>query len=394
MQGQDKFADFDLYQELVEAIYDASLDPTLWDAFIEKVAKATNAEMALLWFRDGRETSNEDSFHGYNLDPSWVKPYDEHYISLDPMAQTLMKASTPAEQFICSQDLISDQEMVKTEFYNDLLAPQKKAHCAASLVAKIDENFLYFGSMREKKAGNYERHDIALLQSLVPHLQRAYAITRKLRTLHNKLNTTEDMIDRLNVAVILVDASGKPINSNRKAKELLKDNDGLITRDGKLTTSIAEETSGLTKLINNASNPLTLPSDQVGAMKIIRKPPKEPLTVMVTPTRKRKKTTVFDPPSATAAIFIAEKEQQPELSETVLASIYDLSPAESRLAMELANGLSIDQIASKHHISPNTLRVQARSIFKKTGTSRQIDLIKLILSGPAIFSPSSYEQRD
>lgn len=62
----------------------------------------------------------------------------------------------------------------------------------------------------------------------------------------------------------------------------------------------------------------------------------------------------------------------------MLNGLFDLTPAEARLVQTLANGLTINQAAGDMDLSVTTLRTQLRSVFAKTGTSRQTELSRLI----------------
>ena len=69
----------------------------------------------------------------------------------------------------------------------------------------------------------------------------------------------------------------------------------------------------------------------------------------------------------------------------MLASLYKLSPAEAQLAAALASGANVTDYAEVRELSLNTVRTQLNQILAKTGTHRQAELVKLILTGPAIF---------
>ncbi len=86
-----------------------------------------------------------------------------------------------------------------------------------------------------------------------------------------------------------------------------------------------------------------------------------------------------------AAVFISAPNYPHAVSVESLKSLYDLTAAEANLVGELANGLSLDQIADKFDISRYTARDQLSSVFSKTGTRRQSELINLIRSSPTSF---------
>ncbi len=64
----------------------------------------------------------------------------------------------------------------------------------------------------------------------------------------------------------------------------------------------------------------------------------------------------------------------------LVGPFFDLTPAESIVLERLVYGLSLQEIATTLGTSRNTVRNQLQVIFEKTGTNRQSDLIRLVLS--------------
>jgi DNA-binding CsgD family transcriptional regulator len=62
----------------------------------------------------------------------------------------------------------------------------------------------------------------------------------------------------------------------------------------------------------------------------------------------------------------------------LLGALFAFTPAEMRLAVALARGLDLQSIAQTHKTTVGTLRVHLKSIFEKTNTSRQAELILLL----------------
>jgi DNA-binding CsgD family transcriptional regulator len=63
---------------------------------------------------------------------------------------------------------------------------------------------------------------------------------------------------------------------------------------------------------------------------------------------------------------------------------YGLTPAEARLAVALANGDSLKEIAEATGNRVGTLRTHLKHVFAKTGTRRQAELVRLVLRGSEI----------
>jgi DNA-binding CsgD family transcriptional regulator len=70
------------------------------------------------------------------------------------------------------------------------------------------------------------------------------------------------------------------------------------------------------------------------------------------------------------------------LSGQQLVQLFRLSPAEARLARALALGKTPEEFATECELSMATVRTQLRKVFEKTGTARQAELMKLLVSVP------------
>jgi DNA-binding CsgD family transcriptional regulator len=85
-----------------------------------------------------------------------------------------------------------------------------------------------------------------------------------------------------------------------------------------------------------------------------------------------------------ALILITDLDSRPELLGKRLAELFGLTPAEACLAVALAGGKRLEDVAEERGVRMPTLRTQLRAILDKTGTRRQADLMRLIVGLPAV----------
>jgi DNA-binding CsgD family transcriptional regulator len=73
----------------------------------------------------------------------------------------------------------------------------------------------------------------------------------------------------------------------------------------------------------------------------------------------------------------------------LVQSLFDLTPAEARVARSLASGKTVEDIATDGGISPNTIRTHVRGVLEKTGCNRQVDIVALLtaISATRLTSP-------
>lgn len=79
------------------------------------------------------------------------------------------------------------------------------------------------------------------------------------------------------------------------------------------------------------------------------------------------------------AMFIFESNLNNEKSSADVARIFNLTKAEAKLTLAIANGMTASEYSLEHGISINTAYSQIKDILAKTGTKRQAELIKLVL---------------
>lgn len=80
----------------------------------------------------------------------------------------------------------------------------------------------------------------------------------------------------------------------------------------------------------------------------------------------------------TVALILLDMEDCPLPDPELLRDIFLFTPAEVRLASRLSCGESLEDIAGKLGLSLGTVRVQLKSLFLKTGTRRQGELVALL----------------
>ncbi len=191
-----------------------------------------------------------------------------------------------------------------------------------------------------------------------------------------------DVLNRLADAVILLNRADEPIFVNRRAQQMLRQADGLALHHGQFVAALPDDTRRLRVALEALrSAAIDRPSEH---MALTRRSGRRPYALRL--CRLDAPTGLGDDVGAVAALFVADPEQRARPSETSLCDLYGLTPAEARVAASLAEGLSVEEVAASHHISRNTVHHQLRAIFRKTATTRQSDLIALLLAGSAVES--------
>ncbi|KQQ19557.1 UNVERIFIED_ORG: DNA-binding CsgD family transcriptional regulator [Methylobacterium sp. SuP10 SLI 274] len=78
------------------------------------------------------------------------------------------------------------------------------------------------------------------------------------------------------------------------------------------------------------------------------------------------------------AVILIDLGVMPRPSADVLRKLFSLTPSEARLAIEMACGKSAEEIAAAAQVTVSTVRKQLATVFSKTNTHRQAELVALL----------------
>ena len=219
----------------------------------------------------------------------------------------------------------------------------------------------------------------AALVRLSPNLLGAKRLRDEMCRLALERTARSRFLDRLPIGLLVVDARGRVLEATRVASEILDSADGLVQRDG-LEASTANDTNALRRAIGAVASPGADPETRE-RLCLKRPSGARPWTLEISRVERGSADGAATLPAA-AAVVISDGEQDLERDPEALRVYYGLTPAESELAMLLVGGHSLEQAAKRRGVSRNTARGQLKRIFAKTGTNRQAELVRLVLSGP------------
>ncbi len=219
-----------------------------------------------------------------------------------------------------------------------------------------------------------------LIRGLLRAIQRTRLEDAKVATSSSSLHLAAvDLLDRLPIGVIMTDRDGHVRLVNRRAELLLAERDGLsVDRANIIRANTIEQTRVLHDLIRVCAYE-SKPDDDYNndrnyGISINRPSGKPSLSVLTAPVGAQRPGSV---------LFVSDPEQPLTISSGVLSSLYGLTPAEARLVLGLVAGRQVEDLSEEVGTSVHTLRTQLKNIFRKTGTKRQTEVVKLVLTGPA-----------
>ncbi|MEJ6020726.1 helix-turn-helix transcriptional regulator [Ramlibacter sp. PS4R-6] len=370
--------------ELIGSIYEAGMDGSRWPAFMDKLRSALNAGFGNLWLLDKTRWSfnNDDSgdvcaFSG--LDAATVGVYKDEYAKLNVWLPNAL--DLPEGALTVSSALYPDHRLKGTEFYDVFLRPNDLFYAVGSSVAQRGTTDVRLSFVRAERAGRYSTGELRLLQDLMPHLRNAVVLHRELYRSRALAASAMQALELLPVGVILLTPSGRVAHANRRAHDLCARSAGLrLDGAGGFRATAAAAHSDLERLVRDAIRTATGKGLGHGGSLRLRGPGGR-LQVLVTPLGTFQ--AFGDDPMA--AIFCSDPDAAIGHLSQSLESMYGMTPAEALLAEALVSGKSLQEYAESRSVTMNTVRTQLKSAMAKAGARRQADLVRIVLTGPAVF---------
>jgi DNA-binding CsgD family transcriptional regulator len=234
---------------------------------------------------------------------------------------------------------------------------------------------------RTMSQGPFHEESRRLLELLYPHIQKSMELRHILRATQRRLAGVEAMLDVTPTATFLVTRRGHLLHRNAAADALLEVGDAMSLENGMLVTASNQSRDALRALLLKTAEAQEKPISDSRLETTITVQPKSdrhPLYLLAVPLERADR----HRSGADVMLLISDPGSPITVPHEILQSIYGLTPALADVANGLLKGYSLEYIARLRHVSIGTVRQQLKSILSKTGTVRQSDLVRLLLSLP------------
>jgi DNA-binding CsgD family transcriptional regulator len=367
--------------DLIDQIYEASLDPALWPRFLRTLSDTVGASASNFAFTDARSPEGRIGI-SVNLDPQATVEYGAYFGGIDPwVVAGREKGLFQAGCVLPAQAVVPHNDLLRTEFYDGFGRRYGMVRGMSGMISCDEHAVAAISLFVPERCEPYDEADISVIRRLLPHLRRALDIHQRLATVAIDAAALTFSLDQLVCGVIFVDSTGHVLSTNRAGHATLATNDGLVVRGGKLEAIAREDTVSIRRLIQGAG--VAIPGGTVGAggiLRIRRRSARRPLVAVLAPLRPPPTLREMpDPPLQPGlVVFVHDPEREVEAPHDALARAFGLTRAEGRVAAALMTGDRLEDVAERLDVSINTVRTHLAHLFGKTGTRRQSELVRAL----------------
>lgn len=367
-------------RDMAAAIDAATFGQGSWDqvpAILSEAFPGSWGGLANMNFSESR--LNFLSFH--NMDPAFVSAYAEHFALINPWNAYWgrIKGTTIA----ASEEVSPAQNFAKSEFYNDWLLPQNNAVAAAGmkLVHEGGEVVNLLVHYPLSKSEVYDQATVKILNNVRGNLERSVNLARLLRSDVETAVAEAALVERGRGAAFIVDSDRRLREANPLAERLFASGHGVTVRYGRCHLGDAAADARFASALEMLSRGEPTPISRIGfrtatgawqlslaALPVAQPPGRARFSLL--PLRRMVLVLVVDLGSREPNVGGLEG----------LAGGFGLTPAEIAFCKRLLLGETIAEAADLLGITQGTARTRLKAIFQKTGTSRQAELMLLLVN--------------
>jgi len=356
-------------EDLPDRLYEAAFIPDLWAGVCDDIARVSGAYSAAI--------VTLDTEHNYR----WVcSPRVQDAMLAFSNSEIRYENTRPARHiqsrrfsFLRDIDVMTQKEIDEDPIYREMMHPIGLGWTAGDVVQEPSGHMLIVDLIRETAAGPFEMSAIDVMNRLKPDISRAAWFASRLA-----FQEARNMVETLALigmpAAVIGDLGGV-IEANEGFREL--DPQVSIGAGNKLKLSgpaaetLLENALAAARRMNvEAIQSIPLPA---------RKEEEMPLIINVIPLRKQSRD-IFN--RSSAVVLVTKVGITGTLDLQVLRGLFDLTPAEARIAWEIGSGSSVDMAAQANGISKETVRTYLKRIMLKTGVRTQAQLVLLLRGLP------------
>ena len=372
-------SDQDAFERILASLHDAMLDDAYSLTTFTLIEEACGTTGNGLLIEAGPADNIQLLFgQGYaqgQTYPEWMREYGEYYYPIDESVPRVRQL--PDSRVVHIPELYTAEELKTSPTYNEFFY---RSGCQNGLNVHLvgpEGSHITWALANPVTPRGWEAPQLALITGLLPHLRQFVRVRQALVKAEASGASTTALLDNTRLGVIHLDRRGQIIEANDRARGILRRGDGVMDRAGFLQARFPTDHVRLERLVAGALPTSGAPAVS-GSMTLRRSAVMMPFVVHVTPVEARQSD--YGARQVAALVLLAEPGRQSRINSSLVAETLGLTLAESQIAIGLAQGKTVHEIAEANGRSEHTLYWHLQQIYHKLSISRQTDLVRLVLS--------------
>ena len=367
-----------LFGRLLASVYDTALEDALWPATSRLIDEACGATGSSVIVGEGVGDDANVPFAAFyrrgERRRDMERLYFEYYHFRDERLPRLRNLRYG--KLVRVVDLYSARELKKSATWNEAL-PRAGTQRGLNVRMRGPRGSRIVWAISDPVTGDWKTGSIRMIRRLMPHIRNFISVRQALAHASALGSSLVNLLGNARLGVIHLDRHGFIVEVNDRARHLLGQDSGLRQQDGLLRAWLPEDDARLSRLVA-AALPATGAEAKGGSM-WVRRPFTEPaLTLHIHPVTVRQMD--FGASNLGALVLIEDLDKPTRIDAGLVGSLLGLSPTESWVAVQLAEGRTAPGIAALSGRAESSIRTHVKRIHRKLGVSRRAELVRLVLS--------------
>jgi DNA-binding CsgD family transcriptional regulator len=355
--------------DLIDSIYEASAVPELWLKVLGTLSGRIDAALSSVFVE---RTDGTIRWVGTEGATRLFQEFLSHQPPLEPI-RLQRAAELDHDGFYTDLDF-DDPEIFRHPVYTDFLYPRNFGWHAAARFSLPTGETASIGFERYRDRGPFEQSCINELNALRPHLGRAVVMAAQLGLERAKGMTAALSVVGIPAAVL------KPNATIFIANDLFQKLVPAVVLDRSHRVCIADPRADALLADTIARLGTRNATGQSRSIPVAAREGRPPMIFHVMPVRGAAQD-IFA--QGLALLMVTPVDRSAVPAADVLRVLFDLTPAEARVARGIAQAKTVETVAFESGVSRETVRTQLASVLAKTGMTRQAELVAL-LGGKAV----------
>ena len=369
----------DAFERILASLYDAMLDDTRWPATSAPIDETCGLTGNGILVAEGPPDDLRPHFVGLYFRgqrrEDLERDYLENYHPIDERVPRFMQL--PAGRPVHITDLYTAEELKTSPTYNEILPRAGMQDSLNVRLPGLDGSDIGWGLNDPVDPDGWGSSRFAMVQGLLPHIQQFIRVRQALLRAGARSTTVTALLDNPRIGVLELDRRGRIMEGNDRARSILRHGDGLLDRDGMLRARARADQVRLERLVGGAL-PASGAAAVSGSMVLRRSSVAPPFVVHVKPAGGPGPD--HGARQVAALVLIVEPGRQHRIDPELVATALELTPAETQVAVWLAEGNSVGDMAEATGHSKAAIYWRLQRIYQKHSMSRQAELVRLVLS--------------
>ncbi|BAT61062.1 bacterial regulatory proteins, luxR family [Variibacter gotjawalensis] len=349
--------------DLIDNIYEAALVPEHWPTALGQVAETIGAEGAVVFTTNFQRVSHWSASASINqvmqdwLAAGWHLKAER--------TRRMVGAGHPG--FITEQHIFTAEELAADPEHREFLKPRGLGGIAAGTYIPMPSGDVVVYSVERGAETPLSAEDIGRLDELRPHLARAGALGARVGLDHAR--TAAETFKIVGLPAASLGSKGKVLAANSLFEALMPK----LVHDRLARLTLVDDAADA--LLSTTLNAPLTATETVRSIPIAAADDMPPHVIHLLPVVGSAHDIFAQVSWICLAVPVVPRDVP---GAELLQGLFDLTPAEARVARAIGAARPIDTIAKALGVSALTVRTQLKAVFAKTGVRGQAELVRLL----------------